>query len=690
MGPSATQQQQQQVQTKATSTSRPSDNLLHRLVQRETCAARPSASINRARTLYENIVPSHSVFNVDCPDVSYRKFTPDGRYLIAFSRSQQELVVFRYDGLRFCWRGEDNDEDEQMRYADHAKKFENHFTHLYSKALTGGAELLCKEFLLITCNGEFAIVPSMECITFHLVRLADGRMLDRRQFKDDFIQLPNNAGVFLYEDLLAVLSIRYQSIYILQVRPSGQLIDIHTIGPHCRADDNLVISLQLEAEARHNKATTDTKHCTFQRLAPAGPELQVVPSIASAGTQPTGTGRGAAGAGRGHADGLDDQHTHTTTTTGHAGGFAPGFGAHFAGRGTAAAAAPAGVGRGHYMAALMAHAASPPAQPQAPDGPAAENVGNHNNNANNQHAAANEGENATTAAVGTGNQPLPSTTATDGPSGSSSARASLSQLTGLKQRLLAFVHRSALASGGGDAVARFHYHLKHYEELAMWRVQFLDRHHLLVKYGSVEGVLQRAHDHAAAAVQNAFFMVYNLDTTEVLGFYQNASDQLLSLYERFGDQFRACNREPLTLSYASSPSNNDFAREQLLKQKAAVSHGSKTNRAQVVKRLLQSLPFNAQGFSPSAYFDQSLFQFDEKLISASEQPKPFVEHPVKFLSRRKPNTLKFKINPGLDSGAADARNKRLACYIFHPIFPFAISLQQAYMQPSPMNFHLRQ
>lgn len=54
-------------------------------------------------------------------------------------------------------------------------------------------------------------------------------------------------------------------------------------------------------------------------------------------------------------------------------------------------------------------------------------------------------------------------------------------LGGLKQRLLSFIFRQAYeepeTSAGGRAarLKRVFYHLQHYEELVMWKVQLLDR-----------------------------------------------------------------------------------------------------------------------------------------------------------------------------------------------------------------------
>jgi hypothetical protein len=49
-------------------------------------------------------------------------------------------------------------------------------------------------------------------------------------------------GVFLYDDLLAILSLRYQRIHLLQIRDSGHLVDARAIGYFCREDDELFLN----------------------------------------------------------------------------------------------------------------------------------------------------------------------------------------------------------------------------------------------------------------------------------------------------------------------------------------------------------------------------------------------------------------------------------------------------------------
>lgn len=65
--------------------------------------------------------------------------------------------------------------------------------------------------------------------------------MDKKIFHNDFINLAHNMGVYLYDDLLAVVSLRYQTIHILQIRESGNLVDVRALGEFCREDDELFL-----------------------------------------------------------------------------------------------------------------------------------------------------------------------------------------------------------------------------------------------------------------------------------------------------------------------------------------------------------------------------------------------------------------------------------------------------------------
>ncbi|KAI5659064.1 hypothetical protein M9H77_27857 [Catharanthus roseus] len=247
-----------------------SNNVAARVFQRQICTPAPGTSIHTARRFYENIVPGYTIFDVECPDHSFRKFTEDGLYLISFSRNHQDLIVYRPTWLSFSCKEEDCDNHE---LPPKAKKFESFFTQLYSVTLATAGELICKDFFIYMENNQFGLfatstaqihdipavggavqgVPSVERISFHLLRLEDGVLLDERVFCNDYVNLSHSTGVFLYDDLLAIVSLRYQRIHILQIRDSGNLVDVRTVGEFCREDDELFLNSSAQSLVNFDK-----------------------------------------------------------------------------------------------------------------------------------------------------------------------------------------------------------------------------------------------------------------------------------------------------------------------------------------------------------------------------------------------------------------------------------------------------
>ncbi|CAK7327443.1 unnamed protein product [Dovyalis caffra] len=244
------------------------DNVVARIFQRQIKTPPPGTSVHCARRFYENLVPSFTIYDVECPDHSFRKFTDDGRYLISFSRNHQDLVVYRPTWLSYSYKQED------CHLPSRAKRFDSFFNQLYCVSLASSNEVICKDFFLYVDSYQFGLfatstaqihdapaiggaiqgVPSIERITFHLLRLEDGLILDEKVFRNDFINLAHNMGVFLYDDLLAIVSLRYQTIHILQIRESGNFVDVRAIGAFCREDDELFLNSSTQCMAVPDKS----------------------------------------------------------------------------------------------------------------------------------------------------------------------------------------------------------------------------------------------------------------------------------------------------------------------------------------------------------------------------------------------------------------------------------------------------
>lgn len=59
----------------------------------------------------------------------------------------------------------------------------------------------------------------LEDYSLHIIDLHTGKLCDTRSFKCDKIILSHNQGLYLYRNILAVLSVQQQTIHVFQVSP---------------------------------------------------------------------------------------------------------------------------------------------------------------------------------------------------------------------------------------------------------------------------------------------------------------------------------------------------------------------------------------------------------------------------------------------------------------------------------------
>ena len=71
---------------------------MDKLWQRQLLICCPARSYHRTRSLYQCIVPNHTEQGVQPPSGFLRKFSPDGRNLLAFSNDQRNVLVYEYRG----------------------------------------------------------------------------------------------------------------------------------------------------------------------------------------------------------------------------------------------------------------------------------------------------------------------------------------------------------------------------------------------------------------------------------------------------------------------------------------------------------------------------------------------------------------------------------------------------------------
>ena len=232
----------------------PPQNVVLRLRERETFSARPGSHFHVARRFYNNVFPNFTVTNVEKPPCYLRKFSPSGRYFIAFSLDQTALEIYEFKGSDAAGDMLQGAKTEHVLTATGNERFVNDIRlHLFNKFFTKksstilahSGEQLNRECSLFTCDGKYVIVGAakdlnearhpltssifrnneavtgfrthVETYTLSVVELATGRVTDSKVFLHDKIFLSHNQGIYLYKSTLAVLCVQQQSIHIFQV-----------------------------------------------------------------------------------------------------------------------------------------------------------------------------------------------------------------------------------------------------------------------------------------------------------------------------------------------------------------------------------------------------------------------------------------------------------------------------------------
>ncbi len=250
----------------------PNHSIICKLVNREIGLGmkKPGTHLHCAKSFNLNIFPNYTVVNIEKPPCFLRKFSPDGRHFVAFSRDQSSLEIYEFQGPEAA-------EDLLRKYSKSNEQglgyvrdnlFEKFFKKKATVSVASNGEHLNRECSLFTDNGRHVIVGSanpvpedpypffydvyknnesvspnqrspLEDYTVHIVDLYSGELTDSRTFKCDKIFLSHNQGLYLYRDLLAVLSVQHQTIHIFQVTKEGLFVDVRTVGRFCHDDDQL-------------------------------------------------------------------------------------------------------------------------------------------------------------------------------------------------------------------------------------------------------------------------------------------------------------------------------------------------------------------------------------------------------------------------------------------------------------------
>ncbi|KAJ3345347.1 acid phosphatase det1 [Entophlyctis luteolus] len=221
-------------------------------------------SYREMRKVYQTIVPDAVARNCELPTgarVSHiLGFTLSGSLLLCLSDSHHSVLAFAYGRT-------DNSRPIAGPIPDASFLSFFHKNPVFKTTVTVGTEQLTTDFCVFTPNRRFVILASarvannldridraiedvgvryphglnslryLDNITFWLICLSTGAILDKLKFPVDHILLSSAAGVQIHNDILAITSIKNQTIHFFHVQESGRFVKVREIGWHNYDDD---------------------------------------------------------------------------------------------------------------------------------------------------------------------------------------------------------------------------------------------------------------------------------------------------------------------------------------------------------------------------------------------------------------------------------------------------------------------
>ncbi|KAJ3338012.1 acid phosphatase det1 [Gonapodya sp. JEL0774] len=704
-------------------------------------SGRPNINWATQRQVTWNLVPDTTFYDLrmpnGCQQLHFRKFSGDGKYLVAFGKSNHSLVLLRYLGpgcpsvasrrttSRSRGPADTSSSDRSSSFTSASEitpsarvgtstngftssaslataaenersqaslpslpdgegladqvgsptAFSDFFAVEYEINVTAGTEVLCKEFSMFTEDGKFLIlasaVPSstppaqdsrtsiqqLDDVTFWIVEISSGTIADRRTFKSDYIYLSNHAGVSLMDTKLLITSVQHQAAYVLEIMPSGRLNHTHSIGPDVFPNDNEPIGLLSLREKE------------WRRAAESLPSVRTAPQHQLQLSQTTEVRLRPVGGvlGKRQRAEEDDREDATDIQPPSTSGFRPVK--LFGPRRPTVPSITAVSSTSDLLAStptITSGATSPP------------------------------GAWSPAWTTGTGSRPttrrlvpvdaiIPAQTSpTSTPTRSLLRDESASDdlLPGLKQRLMAHLHRLAVASGDPARLRYFYLSWDYFSSLVMWRCEWMDQDTIVFKMGAPDSVGKSDPPPTAAT----FLMVVELSSGKILGFHDSCSPDLLDWYER-DDRWRrqAAGR----VNWCGSLANSERAREAVRRAMFSLWKAKNGGSHQAIKRALANVPHNPQSYSESPYWDQELFSYDERTIGPLERPKVAIDFPYKFFNRVT-GEYAFTIDPfPTPYGVGPVRSKHYAALLFHPTDPFCLTVMYQSQQQATINIHAR-
>ncbi|GJQ14372.1 hypothetical protein GpartN1_g6163.t1 [Galdieria partita] len=253
---------------------------------------------------------------------------------------------------------------------------------------------------------------------------------------------------------------------------------------------------------------------------------------------------------------------------------------------------------------------------------------------------------------------------------------------GLMHRILTYFYTHSIDLDNVDSNSRsqFFHRFQDYTSFVILKAQLLDAEHIILRLARAEDA-QRAMD---PSLMTFFLGFYNMTSTQFLAIVPNNNSELAKVVEDYSSKFlHTCMS---SLCEGSTPT----FRYRFLFGSDAQSSKEASWSEHTVKRILSSIPCSCQVFHHSPYLDRKLFSFDESKLLALQGYKmiPCSDTGVIKFTLSSGGPLRFKLRSDFRPQSESSESwKRLTSFLFHPILPFVINMQQSLLEPLQINFY---
>ena len=715
-------------------------NLIHNLIGRENGSYSSTLGITSAFTGYSNrsecnfknqlkriylsITPNYTILNVKTPNCYFRRFSPDGRFLIGFNQNLNGIHLFQFNGSSAGIQQLErlnNDpsrplddktdftdyESDQLRY----RAFDTYFKEKINIRLTDNNELMNREcalffkssYLIVTSsevisddnmppydqlstNNESIHFGTIENYTIYLFDVVNNKLDDKIRFKADKLNLIHGQSLCLFKNVFTVLSQQNQTIYVYNILPYKNSIEtnntnnktvykfvlVNSIGRFCNPDDCEII--------QNYPKTSIKKQVNFNLISKTQQPQSLTSPVATSASNSSST------------------HRYRTRTTN--------FRNNNPGQ-TKVFAENCFTGMKHrilsffYREALEMNALNQfyifinnltslkMHRMQLLDDNhilikyiIADHMTNQKLNTfgslsiNNPIFTSNNNPTNIPVNVNTINSSSNNINYVISTSNVNSINNNNNTTTNNYISINSSSNSSNPSNGSNSSQGSVTYNIGLSSLIQSTNVSIINEN-----------------------TAPSYFILYDMQNSKILNILRNTSPQLLNAYENFQDYFSLSILDNFendssstnhvsnsSFSFHTLPSNNAYSKQILQR-----NFSKYNNHTELTKYILSFLPMSSQSYTTTPYLDHSLFSFDEKLISNLERPKPIGDQIIKF-NNRETGRFSFRLYPGTQTSANNQFNyhsnaKRLVQFIWHPREPFCISVQKT-NQEFNMNFHV--